>query len=950
MTTKTNLKLINTIICRTPVFSIEANAETCWDQLKELIKESSPEFYQVIAKWDNEQLHTANDKAVFSIWKYFNRARFRSTPFGNFAAISFVPVSNNGPAARSLCIKSQMISHQFTDWSAKDDHQLNTNKLIQTSQWFQSNLTYYIVGGQLRYIRHIDGQFELAAVAVFEELDKILAACRIKQSKQSVYDLMHSVFEMQPRAVDNLLCQLVECQLLLTEQIANITGEDYFKRLKLPGNNQTQQYIIAERQVNEGSFNAEPLNTMPEYLEFIKDFLPETKNSNLEKFRQEFSKKFDLKAMPLTIALDPETGIGYGDMAQSAYGPELNAILAGMHNKKDNNTLSFNYTAQYRFLINALIKGDSIRLDTFKGEQDKSPARLPNTFSVMFHYWQNMPVLQTAGGCTANSLLGRFTLGCEAAEKLTKQIADIEENANPDVLFFDIAYQAEKRVDNVNRRKHIYNYELPILTWSCCQSALTMNDILVLIRNSEVILWSKQHNKRIIPRFATAYNYNRSDLAVYRFLCDLQHQRIKSDLTFNLQQLIPGLDHYPRVTYKNIIVSVAMWRINQNIFVSNNREKNLVALQDWLRSNNISTHFKCGNADQTLCFDPLNTQDMFAFLTYCSQNSKKDIYISEALIDDAGMIKDERGKRYRPQYIANYFHSQSVYSNLQIDVRKTEAMNAAADTYLPGSEWLYLELYCHPARTNDLLDQYIGPIINSQKKHLQKWFFIRYNDPKPHIRLRLKVKDATLLNSVIVEVKNALESLWIDGLIADIQLKTYFRETERYGKHKIDLVEDFFCCDSKCVLRMLSANYSPGQLYHLTLEMMYRLYVLSFGNINERLTLIKAVAKKFSNEFSLGNEDYKAINRSYESLRATKSNYSQHLSEAFLKQYKSIFFKLLSACHTPEEKANMITDIIHMHINRVFYTDQRMHEAILYQYLLKLAKARQHFSVTEAAL
>lgn len=949
MTAKTYLRLINTIICRTPVFSIDDDQKTCWGQLKELIKESSPEFYQVIAGWNDEQLHTANEKAAFAVWKYFNRSRFRSTPFGNFAAISFVPVGNGEPVTE-LCIKSGMTSHRFTDWPEKDDHQPSARKMVQTSQWFQSNLTYYIIGEQLRYIRCIDGQFELATVAVFDELDQLLTACRIKQNKQSVYDLMHTAFAMQPRAVDNLLCQLIECQLLLTEQMSNITGEDYFKRLKLPRNLQKQQYIIAERQVNEGSFNAQPLNTMPEYLEFIKDFLPEIQNSNLEKFRKDFSKKFDLKAVPLTVALDPETGIGYGDMAQCPYEPELNEIFNNLSNKKDSAASSFNYTAQHRFLLKALIKGDDVKLETFVGKRDKNPAKLPNTLSVMFHYWQNKPVLQTAGGCTANSLLGRFTLGCGDAEKLTKEIVEIEESANPDVLFFDIAYQAEKRVDNVNRRKQVYNYELPILTWSCSGATITMDDILVLVRDGEIILWSKQYSKRIVPRFATAYNYNRSDLAVYRFLCDLQHQHIKSDLTLNLQQLFPGLDHYPRVCYKNIIVSAAMWLVDQKLVASNNRERNLATVQDWLRSNNINTLFKCGNSDQTLCFDPQNTQDMDAFLTYCSQNNKKDIYIQEALIDDTGLINDEQDKKYLPQYIANYYHTQAVYHNLTIDIQNIEATNASADTYLPGSEWLYFEIYCHPSRANDILDQYISSIINSQKKHLQKWLFIRYSDPKPHIRLRLKVKDTTLISQVAGEVKTELESLWHDGLIADVQLKTYFRETERYGRHRIDIAEEFFCCDSKYVLRLLSTNYTTNQLYQLSLKMMNRLYALCFEDTNERLNLIKAVAGKFSNEFSLSNEDYKAINRSYESFRIGKINYPLPLSEALLRQYDNTFCKLINACHTPNEKANMLTDMIHMHINRVFYTDQRMHEAILYQYLLKLAKAQHYISIPEPAL
>ncbi len=945
---KQHLKLMDTLICRTPVFGVTDEQDTCWPQLKELIKEASPEFYNVIAGWDAEHLNAVNEKTAFTIWKYFNRSRFRSTPFGNFAAISFVPVPTGDSNAQPLSIKSKMISQQFTDWSAKDDYLQNAKKTVQRSEWFQSNSTYYIVGDQLRYIKHTDGQFELVTVMVFDELDKLLATCRISQSKRSVYGLMFLAFEMHPHAVDNLLCQLVECQLLLTDRMPNIIGEDYFKRVNLPQKNDTQRYIIAERELNDGQPDIQPLNMLAEYLELIKDFIPGTKNKHLTTFKQEFSRKFDLKAVPLSVALDPETGIGYGDMAQAPQEPALSAVFAGLQ-KKEATATAFTYTTQHRFLLNALMKGNVIRLETFKNDNTGNSDLLPNTLSVMYHYWQGMPVIQTAGGCTASSLIGRFTLACGEAERVARQIVTTEESANPQVLFFDIAYQAEKRVDNVNRRKQIYNYELPILTWSCSGSTLSMDDIWVMVRSGEVILWSKQYNKRLVPRIATAYNYNRSDLAVYRFLCDLQHQNIKSDLTFNFQQLFPGLDHYPRVTYKGIVVSAAMWRVDPKDFLSGDKEKNISRLKARLSANKINTRFKCGNADQTLCIDPNNTRDIDAFLTYCKQNSEKEIYIQEALIDETTMIEDENGKEYLPQYIANYFHEQPVYRNLQSYTHLPEAEKTAYSAFLPGSEWLYFEIYCHPLRANDILEQRINAIIITHKKQLQKWFFIRYSDPKPHIRLRLQVKNKAFVNEIICHLKTGLESLWTDGLIADIQIKAYLRETERYGLHRMDKVEDWFHYDSKYVLKLLSQNYNDKQLYRLTLELMNRLFELAFENIDERISLIKTISDNFSNEFSISNDDYKVINKSFESFRADKSNYTLPASESFLKQYDNAFNSIMNTCNA-HEKASMVADIIHMHVNRVFCNEQRMHEAILYQYLQKLVRMQKHLAVVEVAL
>ena len=113
------LQLMNTAICRTPVFSPDDAPEKCFPALKEMIREASPEFYRVIENLDHQQLSTAGEKVAFSVWKYFNRAKFRATPFGSFAAISHVPLA---VSEQPLVLETQLIKHAFTDWSQKDSY------------------------------------------------------------------------------------------------------------------------------------------------------------------------------------------------------------------------------------------------------------------------------------------------------------------------------------------------------------------------------------------------------------------------------------------------------------------------------------------------------------------------------------------------------------------------------------------------------------------------------------------------------------------------------------------------------------------------------------------------------------------------------------------------------------------------------------------------------------
>jgi thiopeptide-type bacteriocin biosynthesis protein len=902
-----DLKLMNTAVCRTPAFSTGDTLEQCWTALKEMIGESSPEFYRVIENMDYSGLGEADEKVKFSLWKYFNRARFRATPFGSFAAISFVPIVED---SGKLVLERELVKHLFTDWGEKDAVQD-----MQGAQWFQTNTTCYNVGSEIRYIRFRDNQFELATAPASPELNTLLALCRDKTNRANLYKTITG-FGMTRRSADNLLAQMLGSQLLLSDCSPNITGPDYFERLDIP--RYTNPYIITERKLHSGGLDAAIPALMPEWFNFVKIFIPGNANANMDAFRREFSTKFDLQAVPLALAIDPETGVGYGGLAREPQEQELDDIFGGVKTAPVEPAIA--NTPQYRFLLNSLLSGGEIRLENFKGKPAKPSPVLPNTFSAIFSYWNDIPVMESAGGCTANSLLGRFTIAGGQAHELAKQIAGIEEKANGDVLFFDVAYQAEKKVDNVNRRQQLYENELPILSWSCHDGPLSLDDILVMHRNNEIILWSKKHRRRLIPRIASAYNYTRSDLAVYRFLCDLQHQGISADLTFRLRQFFPDLDYYPRVYYKNIIVSNAMWKLPAGEGIP-------TGLKTWLSEKNIDFHFKCGNADQTLCFDPRSDDDLLAFLTYWKQNKSKELYITEALLGDT--VADEHGKTYVPQYIVNFFHTQEVYPAGQ-----QPPDDKPGKVFHPGSEWLYFEIYCHPLRGNQVI-KLLRKFTGAHKKYLKKWFFIRYTDPAPHIRFRLHLKDILATGILMSELETMLSPLLNSGLISAIQLKAYSPEYVRYGAKRMALAEQLFYLDSVYVGRLIAGETDTRKLYIITVKLMEHWLLLT--GLADDAAFIQAVADKFSGEFLIDKEGYKKINKAFEGIKNEIGIEPLPLSP----RYREGFVKIINACKSETEKQTILADLIHMHINRVFYSSQRMHEAILYQYMLKLLKSRQ---------
>jgi thiopeptide-type bacteriocin biosynthesis protein len=907
------------IICRTSAFGINQTIQEVFEELKLKIEESSPGFYGIIKSLKASDLNQLDDKMKFTIWKYFNRATFRSTPFGSFAAITTVKASFNH--ASEMVIKNELKHYHLIDWSNKEKYISND---ISNAKYLLSNSSIYFVAQEIRYIKTNNISFELATVDALPELNVILLTCKRKTRIADIYELMQCSFDMANNSTTELLEQLISLQLLHTDLQPNITGEDYFIKNGIPCAMQPSNYILAERALISGGFDDKHLRDLPEMISFFAKHFNAHQPTDLTNFKNSFTKRFEQQEINLATIMDPEIGIGYGNLAQ------LNtaiSVIDEMKTSKDKKVEEhINYGKLQQFLLKKIVANKPFDLAEFDYNTQKS-AHLPNTFSLIFHLHKGKPVLAHTGGYTANSLLGRFTMCNPDIEKYGKEIATLEMNANIGVLFFDIAYQAEKKVDNVNRRKQLYPYELPILTWSDTANPLDFTDILVAVEQNEVVLKSKKFGKRLIPRIPSAYNYTRSDLAVYRFLCDIQGQGLLTNLSFKLQDFFPNLDHYPRVNYKGIVISKAMWLLSIHDY------KTTENLKKWLTERQIVKHFTVGYADQFLCFDPQKEEDLWALVNYCRQQND-DIYISEALLDESDFIKDENGNSYSPQYIVNYHHQNRIYatSSPKIDQPK--------QFYLPGSEWLYFEIYSHPSKSNYILIKYIDVFLKKHKSQLKKWFFIRYADPTPHIRLRLHLKKVEMGFELINALQQLLEPEMQNGFISDLKLQTYHKEIQRYGAKRMDLVEHFFRMDSEYTLYLCKHLTNENQLIKNSLAAISLLMENCFSTLDEQILFTKNMAKSFASEMNLGVLIFKKINMSFNQF---KENFEQGIiypSISLIKKWERVSREVLANCETDLIKQKMLADLIHLHINRLFMTDQRENETIIYHYLLRMLQTK----------
>ncbi len=268
--------------------------------------------------------------------------------------------------------------------------------------------------------------------------------------------------------------------------------------------------------------------------------------------------------------------------------------------------------------------------------------------------------------------------------------------------------------------------------------------------------------------------------------------------------------------------------------------------------------------------------------------------------------------------------------------------------FFPGSCWLYFKIYTSCKNADKLLSNNIVSFTNRliEYDYIEKWFFIRYADPNPHIRLRLKLKSQELFSEVLLLFSKEFEKELIARNIWDYKIDTYKRELERYGAYRIDEIETIFCLDSLCILNLLKGieNIEDKECirWQLGLSLIDGLLDSFTYSSEERNCLMRSISDSFSKEFGFTSSGYtKQLNNKYRinsPLIEQTINRSNKNIESFIPiidQRTYMISKIVSEKNIEHSINDLISSLIHMSMNRLFISNNKANEVVLYYLLSK---------------
>jgi thiopeptide-type bacteriocin biosynthesis protein len=281
---------------------------------------------------------------------------------------------------------------------------------------------------------------------------------------------------------------------------------------------------------------------------------------------------------------------------------------------------------------------------------------------------------------------------------------------------------------------------------------------------------------------------------------------------------------------------------------------------------------------------------------------------------------------------------------------------------------LFAKLYAGPAAADRMLVEVVAPLAREllAAGAADHWFFIRYADPDPHLRVRFGGPPDRLGHDVRRALEEVAAPLVDLGVVWRLQFDTYEREVERYGGDAaIGLVEEIFAADSAAVVDILAGPArNPGSdlRWQAGLAGIARLVDDLGLTFDEQRRLAAESCAGYGAEFGVDGRFRQAVSRRFRRDRRQLEQLVDPVPDPppdpDRKQgWEAVFsaFDRRSARIRPVAAElrrhaaggrltvpldDLAASLAHMHVNRLLRAAPRAQELVLYEFLDRLWAAR----------
>lgn len=498
-----------------------------------------------------------------------------------------------------------------------------------------------------------------------------------------------------------------------------------------------------------------------------------TGTAYLDGYRQSFEERYGRdREVPLLELLDPELGLGGPQRTDRREQPSdeqklrdrtlVDLALAAL--KDGRAVVELDDATLDKLILGAPQPADSLDLSVFVVAASAAAVDAGD-FRLL--------VGPNVGGGAAGRVLGRFA--DLVGEEPLREAAAAEAKLNPDVLRAEVSYLARQvRSANVTIRPLVREREIA-LTTTPGEHQLSPDELLVGLSGGRFVLRSAVDGREVVPCAGHMLNTLGAP-EIVRFLEQVFHDGRMANVGFNWGSAA-DFPFLPRVQRGRLILAPALWRVEPS---------DLTEFAVWRERWQVPRYVYLAVSDNRLLLDLDNP----AHVDQLRAQVRERAELHEALpAPGDAWVSGPDGNYLSELVVPLVLDKPAPRAAVRSPVRRTETVRRL---HPPGSDWLYAKLYHVPAYEDDLIGQALSDF------GAESWFFMRYVDPDPHLRVRWYRQPD------VQQVLRWGAKLVADGYCKRFGLDTYDQEVERYGGVVgMELAEQLFHADSELVAELL---------------------------------------------------------------------------------------------------------------------------------------------------
>lgn len=832
-------------ICKNPVF-------------REQVLVASKNLYDVMIQFEATHSTMAKKKKndfIKSIIEYHIRSLTRTTPFGLFSSVSLGTFGTEN--------KIEVDKRSFYKCSKVDCCWLT--KLIKRIEEecpehlkYKINDAVNIKGNRISLLYSVDDELDEVSIRktnaydivaqygyqlvelhiLVEELKKNYPDMEEEKLKDYLKQLIQKgvfISELRPPFTENnqleyvieklnqfadyqdLVKQLEQLkEMLLTYDKMELgQGEDqYLKILEYMENIQkAKDYLQVDSAIKDPTVQlsyryGQDISGLLSLLTYMSNPVKRN-NSQLDIYRNKFLERYGYeREVPLLEMLDRSKGIG---------APTYYTKPSNDYEEVTPDTTVYNLKLKDYFMlkyVKALQEHSVIELKEEELKQlcgEEVPANeMPVSVDLYFAPKREGNSLRfyfspTFGADVAGKTYGRFAYMSEAIEQQIKDISEKQKEIVGDkITICDINYMpSNSRNGNVASNKSFRDKEVALYCNSSKkdEDVIHMEDIIIGVTGEKFYAKDKKSGRQLLFQTGNMFNSMLTCNAV-QFLQDIALDGTRKWSQFPWVYIFNNFKYVPRIQYKNFVLFEEKWNLKlQDLELSNNMKQEafterFTKVCDEL---GVPAEIYIIENDNKL---RINRNTDYGIGILFREMKKKNKVTIEAVEKGEDFIRDTEGTVCPAEIVVSLYSKESIPAGLE--VKKLPAVSLQERRQMPFKNWLYLKLYADRERETELISLHMTDYMKALKQNYEfDYFFIRYLDPKPHVRLRLKAKSSVLFQ-VYANLSNWLDGLLQDNVISDISIVPYDQEIERYGGPDIiELAEQVFFDDSMVVGELL---------------------------------------------------------------------------------------------------------------------------------------------------